>query len=126
MIKRVVIAITGLVAAVAISAGAFINHADASSYEEIKVERVAKYNGELASKVRFEKNYAVICEPVASGSIDVAVRNIEYSEGGSTATVHLYDKNETAVYDKESHYVAYWNIYIPTNETIKNINVTWN
>lgn len=125
--KKIVIAFTGLIAAVAVSAGAFINHADASSYEEIKVERVAKYNGALTSKVRFEKNYAVICEPVASGSMDVAVKNIEYSKGGNTATVHLYDRNEmTAAPENEAHYVTYWNIYIPTNDSVKNINVTWN
>ena len=124
--KKIVIAFTGLLASVAVFAGVYFNQANASSYEEIRVERVAHYNGELTSKVRFEKNYAVICEPVASGSIEVAVESVEYSQSGATATVHLYDKNESEKCETESNYVTYWNIYLPTNETLKTINVTWN
>ena len=124
--KKIVIAIAGLLVSVAVSAGVYHNYADASSYEEVKVERVANYNGALTSKVRFEKNYAVICEPVSSGSTEVSVKNVEYSASGATAIVHLYDKNEATDYEKESHYVTYWNIYLPTNDTIRNIEVTWN
>lgn len=124
--KKIVIAIAGLVLSVAVSAGVYFNHVEASSYDEIRIERVANYNGALTSKVRYEKNYAVICEPVASGSIDVGVSNIEYSKSGAKATVYLYDKNEAANHDNESHYVTYWNIYVPMNDTVQSINVKWN
>ena len=124
--KKIVITIASLIASVAVSAGIYFNHAEASSYDDIKIERVANYNGSLTSKVRYEKNYAVICEPVASGSIDVGVSNIEYSKSGAKATVYLHDKNAAVNHDKESHYVTYWNIYIPMNETVKSINVKWN
>ena len=124
--KKLLIAVAGIFASVVLSAGVLINHADASSLEEIRIERVASYNGELTSKVRFEKNYAVICEPVANGSIEVGVSDIVYSKSGTKATVYLYNKNADEECDAQSNYVAYWNIYLPVNETLQDIEIQWN
>ncbi|MBQ3798387.1 MAG: hypothetical protein II842_19280 [Butyrivibrio sp.] len=123
--KKILVAIASVVSAVAICAGVYTNNVNASS-NEIRVERVANYNGPLNSKIKFENNYAVICEPVISGSVEVGVKEIVYSKSGDKATVVLYDKAGTHDCDKETHYVTYWNIYVPINDNIHAVDVQWN
>ena len=124
--KKIVIGFASLVAAISISAGVYVNHSNAYSYDDIRVERVASYEGLSTSKVRFEKGYAVICEPVASGSIQVGVESVTYSRTGAKATVHLIDKSGITNYDTEAHYVTYWNIYVPVKENCQEVSVQWN
>ena len=107
-------------------AGFYAVNADAYSYEDARVERVANYNGALTSRVQLHKGYAMICEPVVSGLVEVGVKNVEYSLDGSVVTVTLYDKNADAENaGLEANYVAYWNIYVPTNENTTRVIVNW-
>jgi hypothetical protein len=124
--KKIFVAIASVVSAVAICAGVYTSNVNASASQEVRVERVANYNGPLNSKIKFEKNYAVICEPVVSGSVELGVKDVIYSQSGDKATVVLYDKAGAHDYDRESHYVSYWNIYVPIDENIHAVDVQWN
>lgn len=106
-------------------AGIWATGSNAYSYDDIRVERVASYNAEFASKVVFEKNYVMICESLNKGSVEVGVSNVTYSADGSEMIVHLYNKNAEQDYSTESNYVTYWNIYVPINDSIKTVNVQW-
>ena len=124
--KKLIAAVATIVCVLGAGAGFYAVNADAYSYEDTRVERVANYNGDLTSMVKLNKGYAMICEPVASGLVEVGVKDVQYSLDGSIVTVTLYDKNAGAENaGSESNYVAYWNIYVPTNENTTKVVVNW-
>ena len=125
--KKIIATVATIVCVLSAGAGFYAVNADAYSYEDARVERVANYNGGLTSKVQLNNGYAMICEPVASGLVEVGVKDVKYSADGSFVTVTLYDKNGDAEKSGlESNYVAYWNIYVPTNDNTARVIVEWN
>ena len=124
--KRIIATVATIVCVLGAGAGFYAVNADAYTLEDVRVERVANYNGGLTDKVQLNDGYAMICEPVASGLVEVGIKDVNYSADGSTVTVTLYDKNsETDKAGLESNYVAYWNIYVPTNDNTVKVNVEW-
>ncbi len=125
--KKIIATVATIACVFGVGAGFYAVNADAYSYEDARVERVANYNGALDSKVQLYNGYAMICEPVASGLVEVGVKDVKYSADGSVVTVTLYDKNNGVENSgRESNYVAYWNIYVPTNDNTVRVIVEWN
>ncbi len=125
--KKLIATVAAVVCVLGAGAGFYAVNADAYSIDDVRVERVANYNGGLDSMVQLNDGYAMICQPVSSGLVEVGVQDVYYSMDGSIVTVTLYDKNAGA--DNagcEANYVAYWNIYVPTNENTVTVNVEWN
>ncbi len=124
--KKIIASVAAALCIFGAAAGVYAVNADAYTVEDVRVERVANYNGALTSTVDLRDGYAMICEPVSSGLVEVGVKNVEYSMDGSVVNVTLYDKNSDAVEaGVECNYAAYWDIYVPTNDNTIRVNVNW-